>query len=66
MAIRDDIKALAAKYAAELKAKVDERLAEMKVDDTSHRLIELTRQGRKDNDKSEDDPKAPLPVATIL
>lgn len=39
MAIRDDIKALAAKYASELKAKVDARVAEMKADDTSHYLI---------------------------
>ncbi len=39
MAIRDEIKALAAKYAAGLKAKVDERVAEMKSDDTSHYLI---------------------------
>jgi len=39
MAIRDDIKALASKYAAELKTKVDARVAEMKADDTSHYLI---------------------------
>jgi len=39
MAIQDDIKALAAKYASELKAKVDTRVAEMKTDDTSHYLI---------------------------
>jgi hypothetical protein len=39
MAIRDDIKALAAKYASGLKAKVDARVAEMKADDTSHYLI---------------------------
>jgi len=39
MAIRNEIKALAAKYAAKLKAKVDERVAEMKADDTSHYLI---------------------------
>ena len=39
MAIRDDIKALASKYAANLKAKVDSRVAEMKSDDTSHYLI---------------------------
>lgn len=39
MAIQDDIKALAAKYASELKAKVDARVAEMKADDTSHYLI---------------------------
>jgi len=39
MAIRDDIKTLASKYAADLKAKVDARVAEMKSDDTSHYLI---------------------------
>jgi hypothetical protein len=39
MAIKDDIKVLAAKYASELKAKVDARVAEMKADDTSHYLI---------------------------
>ncbi len=39
MAIRDDIKALAAKYASELKAKIEERIIEMKADDTSHYLI---------------------------
>ena len=39
MAISDDIKALASKYAAALKAKVDARVAEMKSDDTSHYLI---------------------------
>ncbi len=36
MAIRDDIKTLASKYAADPKAKVDARVAEMKSDDTSH------------------------------
>jgi hypothetical protein len=39
MAIKDDIKTLAAKYASELKGKVDARVAEMKADDTSHYLI---------------------------
>lgn len=39
MPIRDDIKALAAKYASELKSRVDTRVAEMKADDTSHYLI---------------------------
>lgn len=39
MAIRDEIKALASKYASELKAQVDARVAEMKADDTSHYLI---------------------------
>ena len=39
MLIRDEIKALAAKYASELKSQVDIRVAEMKADDTSHYLI---------------------------
>ena len=39
MAVRDDIKALASKYAVNLKAKVDARVAEMTADDTSHYLI---------------------------
>lgn len=39
MAIRDDIKALASKYAANLKDRIDTRVAEMKSDDTSHYLI---------------------------
>ena len=39
MPIQDEIKELAAKYATDLKAKVDERVAEMKTDDTSHYLI---------------------------
>lgn len=39
MPIRDDIKALAAKYASELKSQVDTRVAEMKADNTSHYLI---------------------------
>lgn len=39
MAIKEDIKALAAKYASELKAKVNARVDEMKADDTSHYLI---------------------------
>jgi hypothetical protein len=37
--IEVEIKTLAAKYASELKAKVDARVAEMKADDTSHYLI---------------------------
>ena len=39
MAIKDIIKELAFKYAANLKVKVDARVAEMKADDTSHYLI---------------------------
>jgi hypothetical protein len=39
MSIKDIIKELAFKYAANLKVKVDARVAEMKVDDTSHYLI---------------------------
>ncbi len=39
MAIGDEIKALAARYTSELKAKVDARVVEMKADDTSHYLI---------------------------
>ena len=39
MAIRNDIKKLAAEYASQLKAKVDARVAEMKSDDISHYLI---------------------------
>lgn len=39
MAIRDDIKAVASRYAANLKAKVEARVAEMQADDTSHYLI---------------------------
>lgn len=39
MAARDQIKALASRYASELKSKVDARVAEMKTDDTSHYLI---------------------------
>lgn len=39
MPIRNEIKALAAKYADELKAQVNQRVAEMKADDTSHYLI---------------------------
>ncbi len=39
MTIQAEIKALAAKYASGLKAKVDARVAEMKADDTSHYLI---------------------------
>jgi len=39
MAIKDDIRALANKYAANLKAKMDERVEVMKGDDTSHYLI---------------------------
>jgi hypothetical protein len=39
MTIQNEIKALAAKYASALKAKVDARVAEMKADNTSHYLI---------------------------
>ena len=39
MAIRDDLKALALKYADALKAKMEARVSEMKTDDTSHYLI---------------------------
>ena len=39
MPIKDDIKTLAAKYASELKARVDARVVEMKADDISHYLI---------------------------
>lgn len=39
MAIKDEIRALALKYAADLKSAVDLRVAEMKEDDTSHYLI---------------------------
>ena len=39
MAIRDEIRTLASKYADQLKLKVDARVAEMKADDTSHYLI---------------------------
>lgn len=39
MGIKDEIRALAKKYAAEMKAKMDERIQEMKDDDTSHYLI---------------------------
>ncbi len=39
MAIKDDIRALAQKYSAELKSKVKERVQKMKEDDTSHYLI---------------------------
>ena len=39
MAIRDEIKVLASRYAADLKAKIDARVAQMKSDDTSHYLI---------------------------
>lgn len=39
MPIRNEIKALAAKYADELTAQVNQRVAEMKADDTSHYLI---------------------------
>lgn len=39
MAIKDEIRALAQKYAAALKAKVKERVQEMKEDNTSHYLI---------------------------
>jgi hypothetical protein len=39
MAIRDELEALALKYASKLRAQVNERVAEMKADDTSHYLI---------------------------
>lgn len=39
MPIHDQIKVLAAKYASQLKEKVEARVAEMKADDTSHYLI---------------------------
>jgi len=39
MSAKDKIRALAQKYATELKAKVDARVEEMKGDDTSHYLI---------------------------
>jgi len=39
MAIRDDIRALADQYAAELKRSIDARVAEMEQDDRSHVLI---------------------------
>lgn len=39
MSIRDEIKILAAKYAHDLKTKVDARVAEMRADDTSHYLV---------------------------
>ena len=39
MNISDELQALATKYAAELREKVDARVAKMKADDTSHYLI---------------------------
>jgi len=39
MPIRDEIKTIAARYASELKAQVNQRVVEMKADDTSHYLI---------------------------
>ncbi len=39
MAIREDLKALALKYADTLKARMEARVDEMKADDTSHYLI---------------------------
>ena len=39
MTIKNEIRVLAKKYAAEMKAKIDERIQEMKDDDTSHYLI---------------------------
>lgn len=39
MAVRDDLKALALKYADALKTRMEARVAEMKADDTSHYLI---------------------------
>ena len=39
MAVRDDLKALALKYADALKTRMEARVAEMKTDDTSHYLL---------------------------
>jgi len=39
MTVRDEIKALADRYANDLKARIDERVQEMDEDDTSHYLI---------------------------
>lgn len=39
MAIRDEIKVLATRYASALKSQMDTRVAEMKADNTSHYLI---------------------------
>jgi hypothetical protein len=39
MKVKDEIRALAKEYAAKMKVKVDERIREMKDDDTSHYLI---------------------------
>ncbi len=39
MAIRDDLRALALKYADDLKTRMEARVDEMKADDTSHYLI---------------------------
>ena len=39
MAVRDDLKALALKYAEALQARMEARVDEMKADDTSHYLI---------------------------
>ncbi len=39
MSIRDEIRAMALKYAADLKARIDQRVREMLEDDTSHYLI---------------------------
>lgn len=39
MSIKDDIRSMAAKYAAQLKQRLDERVEEMQEDDTSHFLV---------------------------
>ena len=39
MSVRDDIRALADKYARQLKEKIDERVEDMDADDKSHFLI---------------------------
>ena len=47
MSIRDEIKHLAARFANELKARIDERVQEMEEDDTSHyfRLGHMSGKG---------------------
>ena len=39
MSVKDDIRAMAAKYTAQLKQRLDERVEEMQQDDTSHFLV---------------------------
>lgn len=39
MSIKDDIRSMAVKYAAQLKQRLDERVEEMQEDDTSHFLV---------------------------